>query len=174
MWSTKHEKLLIPQPGAPADQSVPASLPTPTGTSSAVSPLFNAEETFHNNNNTNGNENEEVQLTTALEGPPSPVESHVSQPTEIVVQSRRESNQFTDSLSAIRQQLNRSTVPEFLLHLPTMLVEYYFGYVCQIFSSFDGTLNPFRSTVGRLWDGSAPIYYAIQYVKMHRILAMSF
>jgi hypothetical protein len=68
----------------------------------------------------------------------------------------------TDSLSAIRQQLNRSTVPEFLLHLPTMLVEYYFSYVCQIFSSFDGTMNPFRSTVGRLWDGSAPIYYAIQ------------
>lgn len=43
-----------------------------------------------------------------------------------------------------------------------MLVEYYFNYVCQIFSSFDGTLNPFRSTVGKLWDGSAPIYYAIQ------------
>lgn len=71
-------------------------------------------------------------------------------------------NQSTDSLSAIRQQLHRSTVPEFLLHLPTMLVEYYFTYVCRIFSSFDGTLNPFRSTVGRLWDGSAPIYYAIQ------------
>jgi hypothetical protein len=43
-----------------------------------------------------------------------------------------------------------------------MLVDYYFNYVCQIFSSFDGTLNPFRSTVGKLWDGSAPIYYAIQ------------
>lgn len=76
--------------------------------------------------------------------------------------SRRDSNPPTDSLSAIRQQLHRSTVPELLLHLPTMLVEYYFSYVCQIFSSFDGTLNPFRSTVGRLWDGSAPIYYAIQ------------
>jgi len=76
--------------------------------------------------------------------------------------ARRDSNQFTDSLSAIRQQLHRSTVPEFLLHLPTMLVEYYFNYVCQIFSSFDGTLNPFRSTIGKLWDGSAPIYFAIQ------------
>lgn len=43
-----------------------------------------------------------------------------------------------------------------------MLVEYYFNYVCRIFSSFDGNLNPFRSTVGKLWDGSAPIYYAIQ------------
>ena len=76
--------------------------------------------------------------------------------------ARRDSGTYTDSLTAIRQQLHRSTVPEFLLHLPTMLVEYYFSYVCQIFSSFDGTLNPFRSTVGRLWDGSAPIYYAIQ------------
>ena len=76
--------------------------------------------------------------------------------------SRRDSGQYTDSLSAIRQQLHESTVPEFLLPLPTMLVEYYFNYVCQIFSSFDGILNPFRSTVGKLWDGSAPIYYAIQ------------
>lgn len=69
---------------------------------------------------------------------------------------------FTDSLSAIRHQLNNSSVPEFLVHLPTMLVEYYFGYICVIFSSFDGMLNPFRSTVAQLWDGSAPIYYAIQ------------
>jgi hypothetical protein len=68
----------------------------------------------------------------------------------------------SDSLTTIRQQLHKSTVPEFLLHLPTMLVEYYFNYVCRIFSSFDGNLNPFRSTVGKLWDGSAPIYYAIQ------------
>ncbi|KAB8290043.1 hypothetical protein EYC80_010369 [Monilinia laxa] len=75
---------------------------------------------------------------------------------------RNSSPVFTDSLSAIRHQLQNSSVPEFLLHLPTMLVEYYFGYICVIFSSFDGMLNPFRSTVGQLWDGSAPIYYAIQ------------
>ena len=80
----------------------------------------------------------------------------------VITSSRRASGTFTDSLSAIRQQLHRSTVPEFLIHLPTMLVEYYFNYVCQIFSSFDGALNPFRATVGKLWDGSAPIYYAIQ------------
>ena len=47
-----------------------------------------------------------------------------SQPSQIMTSRRRDSNSFTDSLSAIRQQLNRSTVPEFLLHLPTMLVEY--------------------------------------------------
>ncbi|KAH8592996.1 fungal-specific transcription factor domain-containing protein [Bisporella sp. PMI_857] len=83
-------------------------------------------------------------------------------PPVIVTSPRVDENPPTDSLAAIRQQLHRSAVPEFLLHLPTMLVEYYFSYVCQIFSSFDGTLNPFRSTVGKLWDGSAPIYYAIQ------------
>lgn len=69
---------------------------------------------------------------------------------------------FTDSLSAIRHQLNNSSLPKFLVHLPTMLVEYYFGYICVILSSFDGRFNPFRSTVDQLWDGSAPIYYAIQ------------
>jgi hypothetical protein len=88
--------------------------------------------------------------------------SGMSYPSKPMVNTQRASATYTDSLSVIRQQLHRSTVPEFLLHLPTMLVEYYFSYVCQIFSSFDGTLNPFRSTVGRLWDGSAPIYYAIQ------------
>ncbi|QSZ35691.1 hypothetical protein DSL72_006813 [Monilinia vaccinii-corymbosi] len=69
---------------------------------------------------------------------------------------------FPDSLSAIRHQLQKSSVPDFLVHLPTMLVEYYFNYICVMFSSFDSMLNPFRSTVGQLWDGSAPIYYAIQ------------
>lgn len=54
---------------------------------------------------------------------------------------------FTDSLSAIRQHLQNSSVPEFLVHLPTLLVEYYFNYICVISSSFDGMLNPFRSTV---------------------------
>jgi hypothetical protein len=73
-----------------------------------------------------------------------------------------ETAMFNDSLSAIRHYLTNSNVPEFLVHLPTMLVEYYFSYICSIFSSFDGMLNPFRATVGRLWDGSAPIYYAIQ------------
>ena len=67
-----------------------------------------------------------------------------------------------ESLSVIRQQLEQSTIPDFLLHLPTILVEFYFNYVCRIFSSFDSSLNPFRSTVGKLWDTSAPIYYAIQ------------
>lgn len=149
MWSTKHEKTLA------ANSQV--SLPT----SSKVLARSFAKSILQEEN-----EPKVAQDVT------SPEEIVMQQPlpmkdTDLLVvdqNSRRDSNTVTatDSLSAIRQQLNRSTVPEFLLHLPTMLVEYYFSYVCQIFSSFDGTLNPFRSTVGRLWDGSAPIYYAIQ------------
>ncbi|KAG0649114.1 hypothetical protein D0Z07_4165 [Hyphodiscus hymeniophilus] len=110
------------------------------------------EEAHVNDQPTLSSEEAEVRTATTPSSHSSPV----------MTSSRRGSGTFTDSLSAIRQQLHRSTVPEFLLHLPTMLVEYYFNYVCQIFSSFDGALNPFRATVGKLWDGSAPIYYAIQ------------
>ncbi|RFU35700.1 hypothetical protein B7463_g723, partial [Scytalidium lignicola] len=66
------------------------------------------------------------------------------------------------NLTALRPHIPQSSVPNSLLHIPTILVSHYFSSICKIFSSFDGTLNPFRATVGRLWDGSAPIYYAIQ------------
>ncbi|KAH8804746.1 fungal-specific transcription factor domain-containing protein [Xylogone sp. PMI_703] len=66
------------------------------------------------------------------------------------------------NLTALRPHASQSSVPSSLLHVPTILVSHYFSSICKIFSSFDGTLNPFRATVGRLWDGSAPIYYAIQ------------
>lgn len=148
MWSTKHEKLLAPIAGSstqtspPEIQERPKSLsPEKENEASTDTPVAVQQTSSPNNE------------------PPSPplVEFSAIQP-----RSRPDPSHLTDSLTAIRQQLHRSTVPEFLLHLPTMLVEYYFNYVCQIFSCFDGTLNPFRSTVGRLWDGSAPIYYAIQ------------
>ncbi|KUJ16732.1 uncharacterized protein LY89DRAFT_585266 [Mollisia scopiformis] len=148
VWSTKHEKMLVPGQEAP--------FPAPSTTLA-----FNLTEAI------SGSRNDPVYETSdsrpeskeVLDETSANLKAHSPpEPTHL----RRDSNPPTDSLSAIRQQLNRSTVPEFLLHLPTMLVEYYFSYVCQIFSSFDGTLNPFRSTVGRLWDGSAPIYYAIQ------------
>ncbi|OCK83776.1 hypothetical protein K432DRAFT_321533 [Lepidopterella palustris CBS 459.81] len=44
----------------------------------------------------------------------------------------------------------------------TMLVEHYFRDVCTLFSSFDSSLNPFRVSIGRIWDSSPSIYYAIQ------------
>lgn len=44
----------------------------------------------------------------------------------------------------------------------TMLVEHYFRDVCTLYSSFDSSLNPFRVSIGRIWDSSPSIYYAIQ------------
>lgn len=149
MWSTKHEKLLAPVAEGPKQTS-------PSETQEQRPKSLSPEE-----------ENEASVDTPVAVEQASPFNNEISSPpiaeySAIQPRSRQDPSHLTDSLSAIRQQLHRSTVPEFLLHLPTMLVEYYFNYVCQIFSCFDGTLNPFRSTVGRLWDGSAPIYYAIQ------------
>jgi hypothetical protein len=148
VWSTKYEKST-----APSNTPLPAS---PTALTQHLLKAGTGQEANLDFNRASlpvgiQDKPSDSSLSSTKHIPSSPIITHV----------RRDSNP-PDSLSAIRQQLHRSTVPEFLLHLPTMLVEYYFSYVCQIFSSFDGTLNPFRSTVGRLWDGSAPIYYAIQ------------
>jgi hypothetical protein len=150
VWSTKHEKLLVGNTAS----TLPCSSKAPTrDLTESVSE--NQETKIGNISNTVSSQ--ELPKTREDDTTVTTAQSPLSMGS-----SRRDSSLSTDSLSAIRQQLRRSTVPEFLLHLPTMLVEYYFNYVCQIFSSFDGTLNPFRSTVGKLWEGSAPIYYAIQ------------
>lgn len=143
VWSTKHEKLRGPATGSPATQS------TQTAMESPPSP--------RRENSCRAASSERVDSEIEDMAPGStPVTS------DVLMNLRQNAVPNVDSLAAIRQQLHQSSVPEFLIHLPTMLVDYYFNYVCQIFSSFDGTLNPFRSTIGRLWDGSAPIYYAIQ------------
>ncbi|KAL2060943.1 hypothetical protein VTL71DRAFT_8995 [Oculimacula yallundae] len=152
VWSTKHEKMLVQnQTDAFASTSAfAATQPSDSDPPTLGNQLPNFMEITTQDTR---EETPETNDVSPKAGPRSP---------SIEASIRRDSNTATDSLSAIRQQLHRSTVPEFLTHLPTMLVEYYFSYVCQIFSSFDGSLNPFRSTVGKLWDGSAPIYYAIQ------------
>ncbi|KAF2003821.1 hypothetical protein P154DRAFT_486003 [Amniculicola lignicola CBS 123094] len=43
----------------------------------------------------------------------------------------------------------------------SILVQHYFKDVCVLFSSFDSPLNPFRTTIGRLFQDSSSIYYAI-------------
>lgn len=150
VWSTKHEKLLVGN-GASTDR-----LSSETLAQNLIESVSGHQGIDFGNG---ANPVDSQKLSESRDD-----DATVTAPQQPVSMSnsRRDSNQFTDSLSAIRQQLHRSTVPEFLLHLPTMLVEYYFNCVCQIFSSFDGMLNPFRSTVGKLWDDSAPIYYAIQ------------
>lgn len=67
-----------------------------------------------------------------------------------------------DSLSILHRRLANSTVPSFLIHMPAILVQYYFDYVCKSWSSFDSPLNPFRIIVSRLWSRNAAIYYTIQ------------
>lgn len=69
---------------------------------------------------------------------------------------------FKGNLEMVRQRLQHSSVPGFLIHMPTVLVDHYFDCVCVIFSSFDTAMNPFRAAVGRLWHGWEPIYYTIQ------------
>ncbi|KIW68841.1 hypothetical protein PV04_04761 [Phialophora macrospora] len=44
----------------------------------------------------------------------------------------------------------------------TLLVEYYFKDVAGIFSCYDSHLNPFRSTVSKVWQTSDPVFYALQ------------
>jgi hypothetical protein len=147
VWSTKHENMLVTE----SSYELPSeSVALAHDLADAVSGQTIREIV------------EDLRSASSEEEVPIPEGTHVTNLQPSSQLPPQSSTPRTDSLSAIRQQLDRSQVPSFLLHLPTMLVEYYFTYICQIFSSFDGTLNPFRSTVGRLWDGSAPIYYAIQ------------
>jgi hypothetical protein len=44
----------------------------------------------------------------------------------------------------------------------SLLVQHYFKDVCAVFSSFDSVLNPFRTTIGRIYQESPSINYAIQ------------
>ncbi|EOD44038.1 putative c6 zinc finger domain protein [Neofusicoccum parvum UCRNP2] len=59
--------------------------------------------------------------------------------------------------------MNAAPSPGQVLVEPGMaLVEHYFKNVCALYSSFDSVLNPFRTAVGRIWDSSPSVYYAIQ------------
>ncbi|KAF2703932.1 hypothetical protein K504DRAFT_417405 [Pleomassaria siparia CBS 279.74] len=54
-----------------------------------------------------------------------------------------------------------------LRDVESMLVQHYFKDVCVLFSSFDSLLNPFRTTIGRIFQESpsgteSGIFYAIQ------------
>ncbi|KAI9646371.1 hypothetical protein NHQ30_004361 [Ciborinia camelliae] len=150
VWSTKHEKVLVKNTDRPLPSSAKAlerelQVKPSMDRSPSKRPMESSSKEYHSeieHDDFYGGSSRSVSVETTVQRKPTQV--------------------FADSLSAIRHQLQNSSVPEFLVHLPTMLVEYYFGYICVIFSSFDGMLNPFRSTVGQLWDGSAPIYYAIQ------------
>lgn len=44
----------------------------------------------------------------------------------------------------------------------SLLIQHYFKDVCAVFSSFDSILNPFRTTIGRIYQECPSINYAIQ------------
>lgn len=44
----------------------------------------------------------------------------------------------------------------------SLLIQHYFKDVCGVFSSFDSHLNPFRTTIGKIYQDSPSISYAIQ------------
>lgn len=44
----------------------------------------------------------------------------------------------------------------------SLLIQHYFKDVCAVFSSFDSHLNPFRTTIGKIYQDSPSISYAIQ------------
>ncbi|KAJ4374276.1 hypothetical protein N0V83_003017 [Neocucurbitaria cava] len=46
--------------------------------------------------------------------------------------------------------------------IESLLIQHYFKDVCAVFSSFDSVLNPFRATIGRIYQDSPSIKYAIQ------------
>ncbi|KAF2857003.1 hypothetical protein T440DRAFT_15367 [Plenodomus tracheiphilus IPT5] len=46
--------------------------------------------------------------------------------------------------------------------IESLLIQHYFKDVCAVFSSFDSVLNPFRTTIGRIYEDSPSINFAIQ------------
>lgn len=46
--------------------------------------------------------------------------------------------------------------------MESVLIQHYFQHVCALFSSFDSALNPFRTTIGRVYRDTPSIYFAIQ------------
>ncbi|KAF1958543.1 hypothetical protein CC80DRAFT_514666 [Byssothecium circinans] len=46
--------------------------------------------------------------------------------------------------------------------IESVLIQHYFKDVCALFSSFDSVLNPFRTTIKRIYQDTPSIYYAIQ------------
>ncbi|KAG9875969.1 hypothetical protein KCV05_g22200, partial [Aureobasidium melanogenum] len=93
-----------------------------------------------------------------------------------------ENIEVNDEIQTIRQQRHNSpeemaqwksllrayyrmaapTISRSLQNDSTGLVEHYFRDICVLYSSFDSKLNPFRTVIGKLWDSSNSIFYAIQ------------
>ncbi|KAI4750486.1 hypothetical protein E4T52_16949 [Aureobasidium sp. EXF-3400] len=79
-------------------------------------------------------------------------------------QQSRSPEEMTQWKSLLRAYYRMATpaITRSLQNDSTGLVEHYFRDVCSLYSSFDSKLNPFRTVIGKLWDSSNSIFYAIQ------------
>lgn len=57
-----------------------------------------------------------------------------------------------------------------LLHVPTLLVEYYFQKVCRECSTFDSDFNPFRTVISKMRGTSAPIDSVIRSLSASKLV----
>ncbi|RVX73566.1 hypothetical protein B0A52_02454 [Exophiala mesophila] len=64
------------------------------------------------------------------------------------------------------QQRNVHNTPQVCTRITnnysSMLAEFYFKEVAGLFSCYDSQLNPFRTTVSKLWQSSTPVFYVVQ------------
>lgn len=72
------------------------------------------------------------------------------------------STSSTSYLQRFYGSATTSPLPLPLADQSSRLVSHYFSQVCALYAAYDSHLNPFRTTIARLWTGSAPIYYAMQ------------
>ncbi|CAH0050689.1 unnamed protein product [Clonostachys solani] len=80
----------------------------------------------------------------------------------ISVPSLNRADGATDRSGFINGRLT-SIAPSKSLNTPALvLVEFYFKETAQIFSCYDSKMNPFRTTVSRLWDSSPLLYSTLQ------------
>jgi hypothetical protein len=88
--------------------------------------------------------------------------------TESTVLTTRESSRETSPrlsrslLLGFYRLPSPSPNPSSLDDQESLLIQHYFKDVCAVFSSFDSHLNPFRTTVGKIYQDSPSISYAIQ------------
>ncbi|KAE8134260.1 Zn(II)2Cys6 transcription factor [Aspergillus pseudotamarii] len=59
-------------------------------------------------------------------------------------------------------QRDLTSIPQLLNNPSWTLIEYYFKEVAALFSSYDSQMNPFRSTVSRLWGSSLAMCKTMQ------------
>ncbi|RFN46491.1 hypothetical protein FIE12Z_9251 [Fusarium flagelliforme] len=76
------------------------------------------------------------------------------------------SSNIIESLDTNQRQiagiLQHSVVDRPLNDCSTILIEYYFKDTAAILALFDSEMNPFRSTVSRVWASSELIYFTLQ------------